>query len=59
MIVTRRQQATELIEKYQIDSDDFLEFLINDYMGGGELLAAVMSYISDELGIDPNNEDDE
>ena len=56
MIVTRRQQATELIEKYQIDSDDFLEFLINDYMGGGELLAAVMSYISDELGVDDINE---
>ena len=56
MIVTRRQQATELIEKYQIDSDDFLEFLINDYMGGGELLAAVMSYISDELGVDDISE---
>jgi len=56
MIVTRRQQATELIERYQIDSDDFLEFLINDYMGGGELLAAVMSYISDELGVDDINE---
>ena len=56
MITTRRQQATELIEKYQIDSDDFLEFLINDYMGGGELLAAVHSYISDELGVDDINE---
>ena len=40
MIVTRRQQAIDLIEKYQIDSDDFLQFMINDYMGGGELLAA-------------------
>ena len=38
MIVTRRQQAIDLIEKYQIDSDDFLQFMINDYMGGGELL---------------------
>ena len=50
MITTRRQQAINLIEKYQIDSDDFLQFMINDYMGGGELLAAVHSYISDEIG---------
>ncbi len=56
MIVTRRQQAIDLIERYQIDSDDFLQFMINDYMGGGELLAAVMSYISDELGIDDISE---
>ena len=56
MITTRRQQAIDLIERYQIDSDDFLQFMINDYMGGGELLAAVMSYISDELGVDDINE---
>lgn len=56
MIVTRRQQAIDLIERYQIDSDDFLQFMINDYMGGGELLAAVLSYVSDELGIDDVNE---
>jgi hypothetical protein len=56
MITTRRQQAMDLIEKYQIDSDDFLQFMISDYMGGGELLAAVHSYISDELGIDDINE---
>ena len=56
MIITRRQQAMDLIERYQIDSDDFLQFMINDYMGGGELLAAVMSYISDELGVDDINE---
>lgn len=56
MITTRRQQAIDLIEKYQIDSDDFLQFMINDYMGGGELLAAVLSYVSDELGIDDVNE---
>ncbi len=56
MITTRRQQAIDLIERYQIDSDDFLQFMINDYMGGGELLAAVLSYVSDELGIDDVNE---
>jgi hypothetical protein len=56
MITTRRQQAMDLIERYQIDSDDFLQFMINDYMGGGELLAAVLSYVSDELGIDDVNE---
>jgi len=56
MIITRRQQAMDLIERYQIDSDDFLQFMINDYMGGGELLAAVMSYISDELGVDDISE---
>lgn len=59
MITTRRQQAINLIEKYQIDSDDFLQFMINDYMGGGELLAAVHSYISDELGVDDVNDDSE
>ena len=56
MITTRRQQAMDLIEKYQIDSDAFLQFIISDYMGGGELLAAVHSYISDEMGIDVNEE---
>jgi hypothetical protein len=56
MITTRRQQAIDLIERYQIDSDDFLQFMINDYMGGGELLDAILSYISDELGIDDVNE---
>ena len=55
-MLTRRQQALDLIEKYQIDSDGFLEYLMNDYMGGGELLAAILSYISDELGIDDVNE---
>ena len=56
MIVPRRQQATELIERYQIDSDDFLEFLINDYMGGGELLNAIKSYLYEELGVDTDEE---
>ena len=52
MAITRREQAIDLIERYGIDSDAFLQFMINDYMGGGELLSAVKSYISDEMGID-------
>ena len=56
MIITRREQAIDLIERYGIDSHSFLQFMINDYMGGGELLAAVKSYISDEMGIDSDNE---
>ena len=56
MAITRRQQALDLIEQYNIDSDSFLEWLMNDYMGGGELLNAVKSYVNDELGIDTDEE---
>jgi hypothetical protein len=56
MTTTRRQQAMDLIEQYQIDDSNFLAYLINDYMGGGELLNAIKSYISDELGVDTDEE---
>jgi hypothetical protein len=56
MITTRRQQAMDLIDKHNIDSDDFLQFLVNDYMGGGELLSAVLSFLNDEMGIDTDEE---
>ena len=56
MITTRRQQAVDLIEQYEIDDSSFLEWMINDYMGGGELLNAVKSYLADELGVDTDEE---
>lgn len=56
MITTRRQQAIDLIEQYDIDDSSFLTWMINDYMGGGELLSAVKSYLADELGIDTDEE---
>ena len=56
MVTTRRQQAMDLIEQYEIDDSRFLEWMINDYMGGGELLHAVKSYIQDEMGIDTDRE---
>jgi hypothetical protein len=46
----------DLIDKHNIDSDDFLQFLVNDYMGGGELLSAVLSFLNDEMGIDTDEE---
>ena len=56
MPTTKRQQAMDLIEQYEIDDSRFLEWMINDYMGGGELLNAIKSYISDELGVDTDEE---
>jgi hypothetical protein len=56
MIITRRQQAIDLIEQYEIDDNSFLEWIINDYMGGGELLNVVKSYLADELGVDTDEE---
>ena len=56
MVLTRRQQAIDLIEQYGVDSNEFLAWMINDYMGGGELLHAVKSYIQDEMGIDTDRE---
>jgi len=55
-MITRRQQAINLIEQYEINDSSFLQWMINDYMGGGELLSAVKSYISDELGVDTDEE---
>ena len=56
MITTRRQQAVDLIDQYDIDSDAFLAYLMNDYMGGGELLNAIKSYLYEELGVDTDEE---
>lgn len=55
-MTTRRQQAINLIKQYEVDDSNFLQWMINDYMGGGELLSAVKSYISDELGVDTDEE---
>ena len=56
MVITRRQQAIDLIDQYGVDSNEFLAWMISDYMGGGELLHAVKSYIQDEMGIDTDEE---
>ena len=56
MTTTRRQQAMDLIEQYEIDDSNFLAYLVNDYMGGGELLNAIKSYLHEELGVDTDEE---
>jgi len=55
-MITRRQQAIDLIEQYDIDDSNFLQWMINDYMGGGELLNAIKSYLHEELGVDTDEE---
>ena len=52
MAITKRQQAINLIEQYDIDSDAFLEYLISDYLDSSMLLGAVKSYVQDELGVE-------
>ena len=56
MVITKRQQAIDLIEQYDIDDGSFLAYLVSDYMSGNELLEVVKTYLHNELGIDTNEE---
>lgn len=54
-----RREAQNLIDRYSIDKEALLAYILDNWMSGDDVLDAVHSYVEDELDIDLSDNEDE
>lgn len=54
-----RREAANLIDRYSIDKEALLDYILENFMAGSDALEAVQDYIEEELDINLKEDEDE
>lgn len=54
-----RNDVEKLLNRYSLDREALLNYVLHDFLSSDEAFEAVSSYLNDELGIEEEEEDND